>query len=449
MQQPNADRRSFLFTTLEAGGVVAPVLAVARKLLARGHRVRVMSDAASRGEVEAAGAAFVSWTRAPSRPDRSRETDYIRDWDVASPTDGLLRNVDTLMCGPAPQYAEDLIEEIWREPAHLVVGLDLQPGVFAGCEALRQACALLAQQLSLFPVSGIPPLGPGLAPARTDADRALHAEASEELTRLFDHGLPALNDARTALGLPPLAHVADQFRVARRRLLGTARAFDFAPERLPDDMRYVGPQIGPVAWAAPWRSPFPADDARPLVAVAFSTTFQNHAGVLQRVIDAAAALPVRLLVTLAGVIDRAEFSPAANTRLVDSAPHDALFAEAAAVVTHGGHGTVMRALIARRPMLVIPHGRDQNDNAARVAERDAGLVLSADASVEALSGALAALLGEPRYRAGAERLGAAVAEEAARSPVVEELEALAAPKAAARGRPFRERRNRESEAATL
>ena len=33
-------------------------------------------------------------------------------------------------------------------------------------------------------------------------------------------------------------------------------------------------------------------------------------------------------------------------------------------MTHGGHGTVVRALAAGVSLVVLPHGRDQADNAA-------------------------------------------------------------------------------------
>ncbi len=53
---------NFLLTTWEGGGCVPPMLTVAAGLLARGHRVRVMSDLANREEVEQSGATFVPWT---------------------------------------------------------------------------------------------------------------------------------------------------------------------------------------------------------------------------------------------------------------------------------------------------------------------------------------------------------------------------------------------------
>jgi UDP:flavonoid glycosyltransferase YjiC (YdhE family) len=104
-----------------------------------------------------------------------------------------------------------------------------------------------------------------------------------------------------------------------------------------------------------------------------------------------------------------------------------IMGQAALVVTHGGHGTVCRALTHGRPMLVMPHGRDQNDNAVRVTARGAGLSLPPDASTTEIRACLQRLLDEPQFRSAAATLGAAVAREAADSPVVAELEALAQP----------------------
>jgi MGT family glycosyltransferase len=425
-----AEPKSFLLATWEGGGSVAPTLTLARKLKARGHQVRVMSDACNRPESEAAGAVFVPWTRAPSRSDRNPASEILRDWEHEGPA-GLVHAIETIWAGPALAFAQDLIAELRREPADLVVASDFLFGVIVGCQALAQPYVLFTANLSMFPLPGVPPVGPGLAPARTDAERALHDEITQGVVQVFDHGLPAINAARAAFGLPALAHTVDLPADARAILLGTARAFDFAPEALPPGISYVGPQLDHPAWAQAWDSPWPADDARPLVLVGFSTTFQNHARVLQRVIDAIAPLRVRGVVTLGGSIDAKDLQPSDNVRLVESAPHDAVMREAALVVTHGGHGTVVRALSHRRPTLVVPHGRDQNDNAVRVTERGAGLSLPPTASVEAIREALVRLLGEPAFAAAARRLGDAVARETEDSRVVERLEGLARAPAAA------------------
>lgn len=419
-------RMNFLFATWEGGGSVGPALTVARKLAQRGHRVRVMSDRCNRPEAEAAGAAFVPWTRAPSRPDRSKESDVFRDWEVATPQEQIARVLDRIMTGPALAYAQDVIEELRREPADLVVSSEMLFGVMVGCEALGQKFALLTCNVSLFPMEGVPPMGPGLAPPTSEEEAALHREVAASNEAMLAAGLPAVNAARAALGLPRLASLADQHMAAERLLLGTARAFDFAPATLPEHVRYVGPQLDDPAWATPWRSPWPADDTRPLVLVAFSTSFQDHVGVLQRIIDAAADLPVRLLVTLGDTIAPDELAPAPNARLVHSAPHNQVMPQAALIITHGGHGTVTRALMHKKPLIVVPHGRDQNDNAVRVTARGAGLRLDADAPAEAFRSAIQELLGNPAYAAGARELGSRVADEVARSSVVEELEELAA-----------------------
>jgi MGT family glycosyltransferase len=420
-----SESKSFLLATWEGGGSVAPILTIAKKLLARGHRVRVISDRCNQPETEAYGASFVPWTRAPSRPDRSRATEIMRDWEPATPQEGFQRVLEGIMVGPALAYAEDLIEELEHEPADLVVTNEMLFGVPLGCEAVGQKFALVAANVSLYPMPGVPPLGPGLAPPRNAEEEALHRAITEANTAQLDSMLPALNAARTALGLAPLERLLAQLEPAEALLLATARVFDFAPPSLPPRTWYVGPQLGEPAWATPWVSPWPADDRRPLVLVGFSTSFQDHIGVLQRLIDAAAPLPVRLLVTLGDTILPSELTPAPNARLVHSAPHDAVMREAAVVVTHGGHGTVSRALTHRRPLLVVPHGRDQNDNAVRVTERGAGLSLPATASVDELRGALARLLTEPGFAEAADRLGAQVHCEAVNSPIVGLLETMA------------------------
>jgi len=418
-------RMNYLFTTWEGGGNVTPMLEAVRKVVARGHRVRLMSDECNRPEAEAAGAVFTGWRRGPSRKDRSPESQSFRDWAAATPQEGLRSVIRDAWCGPALSYAEDLIEELRREPADLVVTCEMLFGVMAACESIGQKFVILASNISVAPLPGVPPLGPGLAPARNEEERAMHAAIAQGSQAMFDSGLPAINAARASLGLEPLEHLLDQFQAAEAELLATSRAFDFPCSDLPDRVRYVGPQISDPHWAKPWRSPWPASDRRPLVAVGFSTTFQNHGGVLQKVIDALAPLPARVLVTLGGSIKATDLKAAANCVLVESAPHSQVMREAAAVVTHGGHGTVMRALLSRVPMLVVPHGRDQNDNAVRVAERGAGLALMPDAPVEAIRAAVEKLLNDASFRVAAKRLGDQVAAEAEHSAIVPELEAAA------------------------
>jgi UDP:flavonoid glycosyltransferase YjiC (YdhE family) len=421
---PTSTPHSFLFTTWEGGGNVAPVVTLARKLVARGHSVRLMSDACNRAEAESAGIVFVPWTRAPSRLMRGRESCPVRDWEAPSPPEGIARLVDRIMLGPALEYAQDLLAELEREPVDLVINSDMLFGVLAGCESIGQRCTIFTANLCYYPLPGLPAFGPGLPPPRNDADRTLHEQIREGTRGLLNSGIGGLNQARLALGLPPVADVMEQLTAAQSILVGTALAFDFPSEMLPASIKYVGPQLDAPGWVASWQSPWPADDLRPLVLVAFSTTFQNHAAVLQRIIDATASLPLRLLVTL-GDLTAAELQPADNTVLVSSAPHDAVMPDAKLVITHGGHGTVMRALWHRRPMLILPQGRDQSENAIRVTTRGAGLAPQPPYETAALREAIVRLMEEPHFADAARQLGDAVANESLAPTAVEELEKAA------------------------
>ncbi|MBU3919825.1 MAG: glycosyltransferase, partial [Alphaproteobacteria bacterium] len=216
----------------------------------------------------------------------------------------------------------------------------------------------------------------------------------------------------------------DQIYAGEKFLLATTRAFDFAPEEMTEFVQYVGPQLDDNLWSRPWVSPFAEADKRPLVLVGFSTTFQNHADCLQRAIDALAELPVRAVVTLGGAIRPDEVSAAANTAIVESAPHNVLMKDAALVVTHGGHGTLTKALVHGLPQLVIPHGRDQVDNAVRVTHRGAGLSLDPSASVGDIRAALVRLLNEPAFAAAAMAFGERIRSECATCDIVSTLEGL-------------------------
>jgi len=425
--------KSFLFATFEGGGSVTPMLGLTRGLAARGHRVRVMSDACNRPEAEAAGATFVPWTRAPSKAGRSREYDTWDDWSQDNPADGFANLMENLIAGPALAFAEDVLDELRREPADLVIASEMLFGVPLGCEAIGQRHVLLGVNIPLFPMPGFIPLGPGLAPPRTEEERAVHAEVGAGSRQMLNAFLPRFNEARAALALPPLADICDQHKSAEAFFIATARAFDFAPDVLPAKVAYVGPLLSDPAWAKPWRSPFPSADARPLALVAFSTTFQNQVGVLQNVVDAIASLPMRAIVTLGGPILPEEVRGAENVVVIESAPHDAILRDASLVITHGGHGTVMKALVHGRPLLVLPHGRDQEDNATRVEARGAGLRLARSAGVGEIRAAVTRLLEEDSFAASARALGALIAREAANSPLLDGLEQLASPANSAGG----------------
>ena len=157
---------------------------------------------------------------------------------------------------------------------------------------------------------------------------------------------------------------------------GALAAFDF-PDARPPTFRYVGPQLDDPAWAA---RRTPLDDDRPVVLVAMSTPFMEHVDQLQRAVTPLGTLPVKGLVTTGPAIDPDRIDAPAGLTVVRSAPHREVLAHTDVLLTHGGHGTVMKGLVAGVPIVCMPTGRDQPDNAARLVHRGAGLKVSKRAS---------------------------------------------------------------------
>jgi MGT family glycosyltransferase len=414
----------FLFAHWEGGGNTPPMLSVVRRLVARGHAVRVLSDPCNRQEVVAAGASFEPWTRAPHREDKSIESDRLRDWEVKSPPAMVARLRDRLLIGPSLGYAEDVRSELARFPADAIVTSEMLLGPMAAAEAAGIPCVALCANVYLFPQQGVPPFGPGLLPARNGLERIRDWVIRTLTLREFGKGTKTFNGTRRALGLPPLRHPFEQIDRVATQLVLTSAAFDFQSPAPPPRLVYAGAALDDPDWTEPWTSPWPAGDSRPLVLVGFSSTFQNQADTLQRVIDAIGTLDVRAVVTAGPSIDTRSLRAAPNVHVCRSAPHSELLKEAAVVVTHAGHGTVVRALAAGVPLVCMPMGRDQNENAARAVYHGAGVRLAPAAPAAKIRDAVRSVIQTPGYRQRARTLGEQIVRDARESPAVRVLEDL-------------------------
>ena len=131
------------------------------------------------------------------------------------------------------------------------------------------------------------------------------------------------------------------------------------------------------------------------------------------------------MVTLGQMLPDGEVVSTDNVAVVPSAPHGPILREASLTITHGGHGTVMKSLAAGVPMVCIPMGRDQNDNAARLVHHGAGVRLSTRSSADRIAKATQDVLTRPDFAAAAQRLAATMADEARTIDLVGELEAQA------------------------
>lgn len=334
-------------------------------LLARGgHRVRMAFNDAMRQQAERAGLEVAPFGRPLGSRQVSRHADDWDHWTVPAVdrwrwterSDAVLladcrdllaacRDADLLIAPPNDQ-AGPLVHELLGIPW---VTAALTPGFFAN-----------------------PP--DDLDHPRSEAVAAYLRSLAEHLARV-----------RRSLGLPdrPLARQLDGL-FARRILL--ASHTDFCPPAaslygevhptgfwLPDDPAWRDWQ--PSAALARFVEAEPA----PLVLAFGSLPVADPASVLAVHARAAARLGRRLVVQRGW----ARFSPrdlppdvpAASVRFIGAAPHDWLFARAAAVISHGGIGSLARALRAGCPVAVEPYGNDQFYNARQVVALGLGAAL--------------------------------------------------------------------------
>ena len=242
------------------------------------------------------------------------------------------------------------------------------------------------------------------------------------LDKFVDFTLPlaarALVGYRTSLGLAPDPDGANLYR---------APSFSLLPPSLEVPRAEVGPEVHrfrvPVADSAPLPAWWVGDEA-PLVYATFGTVAAGvpfAAAAFNTVVESLADLPVRLLVTVGDGGDPSAWSALPpNVHVERWVPQQDVLANAAAMVCHGGTGTVLGGLTAGVPMVVVPQFADQPDNAERVAAIGAGIGIGAGEAApvraEEVRAAVHSVLTEPSYRAAA----GAIAKEIAALPPVDE-----------------------------
>jgi MGT family glycosyltransferase len=415
----------YLFVTWDGGGNLPPELALARRLVERGHEVRFLGHRSQEMAVRGAGCGFSPYERVPEADSSRPESSMFRDWEAGSPPELFAMLRERLFFGPAAAFAADLIAELDREPADAVAVDFMLYGALAAAERSGLPSAALYHTVYAPPTVEVPPFGPGMDLPNSEEERLRHEAAREMSLKGWAQGLPALNATREGIGLPPLRSVFEQLDRLERVLVMTSAAFDFAAvsgARLPDNVRYVGPQV---EMGKDGRKTAGADDERPLVLVAFSTTYQAQEELVPGVVAALGTLPVRALVTTGPAL-KLDASLPANVEISSWVSHAKVLPRTALVVTHAGMGTVMASLAHGVPLVCIPMGRDQNDVSARVVHAGAGLRLGREADQATIAATIRDALSDSTLGARAARLGEAIRGEIAADRGVAELEALAA-----------------------
>ena len=422
--------QEFLFVLWAGGGNVPPQLTLARRLVARGHRVRMLAPAVLRESIEAAGIAFEPYREIPEHDESVPERSLVRDFEARSKAAALAAARDNLVAAMARPVAADVLATLERRRADVVAFDFILFGALFAAEKAQVPAAMLIHTIYPFPAPGLPPYGMGWTPMGGPFGRLREGVGRLIFRQVYERPLlPRFNEVRAGLGLEPLRRFDELTQRVDRALVLTSPAFDFRA-RLPANVEYVGPQLNPPAPTSAWQSPWPPGDDRPLVVVGLSTTHQAHDPLLERIVAALATLPVRALVTTGSAKLRS--MPPANVHVARFVPHAHVLPQAAAVVTHAGLGTVHAALAHGLPLVCLPIGRDQPDNAARVEWHGAGLRLSPKSSPAVIRAAVERVLREEAFAASARRLALAFVDERPAERAPSALEAVAGQPASTR-----------------
>lgn len=199
--------------------------------------------------------------------------------------------------------------------------------------------------------------------------------------------------------IPLISGYASLLAGADLVLHATDRTFDLSFDGLPERHHYVGPLgIWEPSSAAPGYLDEPGD---PWVLVSISSQTQDDIALAQAAVAVLAGKPVRAVLTVGPGHTAAEIGgDRPNVRVEQVISHRAVLERGALLVSHAGHGSVMKALWIGRPMVLVPWGRDQPGVAARAAALGvANVVQREEASAGNLSAAIDAVLADDDMRA--------------------------------------------------
>ena len=329
-------------------GHAFPAIALGRALAARGHGVTIETWEERREAVEGAGLGFAA----------AEEYRMFPPPDPNSP--------EGAHAAEAARALLPLLEDL---RPHAVVSdiLTLAPTLAAE----RAGVPLATLIPHIYPVvePGLPFFAVGLRAPRTPLGRRIWREGQRMLEVGLEQGRRDLNVQRARLELPPV----DRFHGGISpdlALVGTFPQLEY-PRRWPAGVEVTGPMTFELPHP---EIELPPGDA-PLVLVAPSTAHDSENHLVRTALAALADEPVRIVATTNRVVPQAPIEVPPNATLVEWLSYSQLMPAASLVISHGGHGTVARALGAGTPLLICPLIGDMSETAMRVAWAKAGLSL--------------------------------------------------------------------------
>ncbi len=370
----------FLVAAFGDPGHVFPAIALGRALGERGHEVTIETWEERRAAVEGAGLGFAA----------------AEEYRMFPPPDP-----DSAEGAHAAEAARALLPLLEEMQPHVVISdiLTLAPSLAAE----RAGIPLATLIPHIYPVvePGLPFFAIGLKPPRTPLGRAVWRTGQRALNVGLEQGRSDLNRQRARLGLAPTERFHGGIS-PDLALVGTFPQLEY-PRRWPAGVEITGPLTFEVPH--PEIELPPGDD--PLVLVAPSTAHDSDNHLVRTALTALANEPVRIVATTNRVVPQHPIEVPANAILVDWLSYSQVMPAASLVISHGGHGTVARALGAGTPVLICPIIGDMSETAMRVAWAGCGLSLPWRLCQPApLRWATQRLLGDRSFASKAEQLAA-------------------------------------------
>jgi UDP:flavonoid glycosyltransferase YjiC (YdhE family) len=339
-------RLRILIAAFGDAGHVFPAIGLGRALAGRGHEVVVETWEERRRAVEGAGLGFTA----------------AEEYTMFPPPDP-----DSAEGAHAAEAAWALLPLLEEMRPHVVVSdiLTLAPALAA--EVAGVPLATLIPHIYPVVEPGLPFFAIGLRPPRTPIGRGIWRTGMRALNIGLEHGRRDLNVQRARVGLEPL----DRFHGGispELALIATFPQLEY-PRNWPAGVEVTGP----MTFEQPYPDIEPPPGEAPLVLVAPSTAHDSRNHLVRTALKALAEEPVRVVATTNRVAPQSPIDIPANAVLVDWLSYSQLMPAASLAISHGGHGTVARALGAGTPVLVCPIVGDMSETAMRVAWAKVGL----------------------------------------------------------------------------
>lgn len=408
-----------LFASLGSLGDLFPMLAMAQALQARGHAPAIAAPAAHAAHVTARGLPFH-----PLRPDFSPQ---VLTHIFGDPANGGRRLFDETLFPHVRETYADLLAAAQGADALVAGELVYTAPLVATKLGLPWANAMLSPTTMM---SALDPCVLAWFPAGYHL-RHLGAWPQRVLLnierRVTDGWARPLIALQRELG----AHTGDivfEGKFSPHLVLALfspafgARQPDWPAASVQTGFPFLG------------QAPAPETDTRlrafleagpaPVVFTLGTTVVHLAKDFYQVAADAALALGQRAVLLTGGTPPPR--APADRVLALDYAPHASVFPHAAAIVQHGGVGGCAEALRAGVPVLTIPVGFDQPDNAERLSRMGVGAVLDHRRVGRAsLERSLRAVLADTAMAARAKAVAAAMDPEADMARTVAAIEAMA------------------------